>query len=207
MSVGSDRNRILEWQTGVQAADSQTRRQLMAAQTEDIEKQRQLKVAGLNQGANLQMADMQMKAPLIAAQADKYRTDAMLQPSLTMSQIAQNYGQASAPGLAFDTNMATLGQSQQKIDMMNAPVSVGALDAIRRRTDINFGTGYADGTAKVEPTPAARPKAKASDTVPAKLTPGEAVLNVEAAQLLGEPVIEMLNALGKMRRPAGAGMA
>ena len=56
---------------------------------------------------------------------------------------------------------------------------------------------------------AAKGDAPTDDTVPAVLAPNEAVLNDQAAELLGRPVIDLLNALGTMRRQlsgAGVGM-
>ncbi len=100
------------------------------------------------------------------------------------------------------------------------PAAGGALPPYWKPYDAANVGSFAEGVSRVPAAgkapakPAKAPKAAkgdapTDDTVPAVLAPNEAVLNDQAAELLGRPVIDLLNALGTMRRQlsgAGVGM-
>lgn len=71
-----------------------------------------------------------------------------------------------------------------------------AIDALNSGTLPAFG--FSKGTKKV-------PGSGTGDTVPAMLSPGEAVINKEGAEHIGRGAIEAINAVGLIKRALGAG--
>lgn len=178
--------------------DSDVTARLKAAQTAEVHERTRLMPAQLElDRAKLAMQGKDMASQqdmrgaqtgLIGAQTTATNMQTGMAPGLIGSEIARNYGQAQAPGLQFDTGQARLGLETNAFNRQGM-------------------YGFADGTSMVMPGGAGAPPPQPGDSVPALLTPGEAVLTPEAANILGRPVIELLNALGQIQAPQmGGGM-
>ena len=168
-----------------------------------------LKYGLLAQNANTASAAQQSQAGLQAAQA---RAVGMLSPaqvaemqarSSLLNQQAEGakitnqfLPQTLQTGIDYQTQLG-VGAGIQNTGLANdlgAPVrSVADEVNFRRRTQGlgMTGPGYKKGTAKVPGKGDGT-----QDTVPAKLAPGEAVLNKAAAEHMGRGLIEALNKLG-----------
>lgn len=115
------------------------------------------------------------------------------EPGLATSEIGLRGAQANQSNAE--------AESQRSLNTSNP-----ALDQLlRQRTNASGLNSFAKGTDKVPgKTPPAG--AKTTDTTPAMLTPGEAVLNVGAAEHLGRDTIDVLNAIGNIKMMSnGAG--
>ena len=177
---------------------------------------------------------IERKYQILGEQADSEKKLRESQAALTSSQAATNpaeaaareaagYGQA-AQGTGFGAYYSALGATQpglatSEIGLRGAQANEANATAtninaagfpsqnqqlLRQRAASGFGTNnFAKGTDKV---PGKTPKTGNTDTTPAMLTPGEAVLNVGAAEHLGRDTIDVLNAIGNIKMMSnGAG--
>lgn len=156
---------------------------------------------------------------LTRAQADQARTATDLAPGLAAAQSSLQRSQAgqnaaTTAGINLQTQLAQEPINPlfadilaQRLGFTSAPAfsesSLGRGLLAPSAFDTSFSGGlntrrrFAKGTAKVS---------NSTDTVPALLTPGEAVLNVGAAEQVGRGLIAALNQIGlaKMgREPQG----
>lgn len=110
------------------------------------------------------------------------------QPQLAASEVGLRGGQtneanATAAGTRAQTNFLGSGISPELLKLIQGRLGQGGLSE---------GTSEVDG-------PAPKKGAATTDTTPAMLTPGEAVLNVGAAEHLGRETIDVLNAIGNIK--------
>lgn len=117
-----------------------------------------------------------------------YSALAETQPSLAASEVGLRGAQgdeasATAAGTRAQTNFLGSGISPELLKLIQGRLGQGGLSK---------GTSEVDG-------PAPEKGAATTDTTPAMLTPGEAVLNVGAAEHLGRGTIDVLNAIGQLK--------
>lgn len=141
--------------------------------------------------APAQVAEMQARSGLLGAQATGANITNTFLPQTLQSGV--DYQSALSQGASLANFGTALGQ------MSAAGTSLGDEVDFRRRTQgLGARMGLKKGIAKV---PGKGNGTK--DTVPAKLAPGEAVLNKAAAEHMGRGLIEVLNKMGaeKMGMP------
>lgn len=131
-----------------------------------------------------QVAEMRARSGLLGAQATGAGITNQFLPQSLQADLDYKNTMTQGAGLA---NFGTaLGQ------MSAAGTAMGDEVDFRRRTQgLGGRMGYKKGTAKV---PGKGDGTK--DTVPAKLAPGEAVLNKAAAEHMGRGLIGALNQMG-----------
>lgn len=158
------------------------------------------------------------EADLRAAQAGQIRGATALEPGEAAAREAQAYGTAGAErgmgGYYSALGNAATARLPSEIGLAGAQAEqagAGAAES-RARTDAipgvmnmlgasgNGGNDFSSGTTNVPGKLA--PKGQNTDTTPAMLTPGEAVLNRGAAEHLGRDVIDVLNAIGNIKMNA-----
>lgn len=121
-------------------------------------------------------------------QGQYYSALGVEQPQLAASEVGLRGGQtneanATAAGTRAQTNFLGSGISPELLKLIQGRLGQG---------------GLSEGTSKVD-GPAPKKGAATTDTTPAMLTPGEAVLNVGAAEHLGRETIDVLNAIGNIK--------
>lgn len=129
-----------------------------------------------------QVAEMKARSGLLGAQATGASITNQYLPQTLQANLDQSEAQTQALGLG---NFGTaLGQ------MSAAGTPFGDQVSFLQRTQQGV-RGFKKGTAKVEGKGDGT-----KDTVPAKLAPGEAVLNKAAAEHMGRGLIAALNKMG-----------
>lgn len=131
--------------------------------------------------------------------------------------VQGGYGSGVGPTLGYGGGAAAgsgsggFGYSQgRSVTQMGTPgqgsISFASPGDDTQKRVQDAGLAFATGTSKV---PGKAPAKGNTDTVPAMLTPGEAVLNVGAAEHMGRDNIHALNQVGlaKMGKAPGKGMA
>lgn len=91
---------------------------------------------------------------------------------------------------------AQTGQAQQETSASRSLDQTAPSSILNQRLQNSGLNSFSKGTDKV---PGKAPKTGNTDTTPAMLTPGEAVLNVGAAEHLGRDTIDVLNAIGNIK--------
>lgn len=146
-----------------------------------------------------------------------YGSLAQAEPQLAQSEEALRGGQtneanATAGAANRLTNFATapatglrLGILGQRAGQAFPGNATGTPDAggFGQGNGFNSGKPEGDAMGNSDVGGAAKPKPGPTDTQPAMLTPGEAVLNVGATQHLGKDVIDVLNAIGRIKMGGG----
>lgn len=156
--------------------------------------------------AEAQAALRRAQAAELPLEGESTRALREAQAGLTQAQTVTERSPLTLPQLAaaFDLTRGTnLMDQLEKIGGMMSPVESQLM--VRRGMRMGFAAGtarvpakneknYKAGTAKVPGSGSGR-----VDTVPAKLAPGEAVLNKAAAETLGRGLIAALNAHGAQK--------
>lgn len=142
----------------------------------------QARAAVLPRVTNADIAQTQAQTNLLDKQGDWYGREAAARVGLLGAQAANQ------------TAGAGLYDAQAKDITAPLPGAIGdaatsAYANLRQR--LGLPAGYAKGTARVPGNGSGK-----TDTVPAKLAPGEAVLNKSAADTMGRGLIAALNAHG-----------
>jgi hypothetical protein len=159
-----------------------------------------------NTQANLAPGEAAARNALMGSQARVADTTSSLMPAESAARNAAEYGsaaQSTASAGLMGTNAAWVGpRTQADIDLTRARVGDQNINNALNMQQFNpaspgvlRASGFVlekNGTARVPGQGDGR-----TDTQPAMLAPGEAVLNRAAAEHLGRDTIELLNALGK----------
>jgi hypothetical protein len=133
--------------------------------------------------------DSEIQRDLLRAQADQARANARFTNEQAITEAARDNVRAFLG--AFDLSRGTNLLGAMKPRPLTAPKTMPAPEPAPSRIRRGRRLGFATGTARVPGK--GSPK---KDTVPAKLAPGEAVLNAAAAEMLGRGLIAALNAQG-----------
>lgn len=131
-----------------------------------------------------------------------YRSLAATQPGLAQSEIALRGAQGDAASAGAESTRAATGYANSGIspDLLRLIQGREGQGGLQQNNIIGGSpSGFADGTSKVADKGGKPMKPGSTDTTPAMLTPGEAVLNVGAAEHLGRSVIDVLNAIGSLK--------
>lgn len=157
-------------------------------------------------------ADSEKK--LREAQAGLVQSQTATNPAEAAAREAAGYGSAaqgqglggyysalgtSQPSLAaseVQLRGAQTGQAQQETSASRSLDQTAPTSILNQRLQNSGLNSFSKGTDKV---PGKAPKTGNTDTTPAMLTPGEAVLNVGAAEHLGRDTIDVLNAIGNIK--------
>lgn len=197
MDFGSALTRKYDLMASQQKVEARYKLGMLANDQDRVQiEQAKARMAGAQTAADVKLKGAETErasagAGLAGAQTDAARMSTGLAPGVSASEIARNYASAKAPFMQNDLDVMRLGLGQAD---MNNKFMWGS------------GGGFAGGTSLVSHAEAAASPPKPSDTVPAMLTPGEAVLTPQAADILGRPVIDLLNALGAAKAHMGGGL-
>lgn len=197
---------------GETAANADSQRQLQAAQARGLN----ATAATTQPLAASEIALRGQQGALIGAQAGYTAAQTRSEPALSASEIALRTAQAGLTG-AQAQNAGALGQSEIGLNLariagtqagtMQTRLGLQPLDGLspgigtaidKRLLPSGSVPGYAKGTSSA----GSPSKPGKTDTIAAKLSPGEAVLNRGATEHLGKGVIDHLNKLGMMRMAA-----
>jgi hypothetical protein len=161
------------------------------------------------------------QASLVSSQAATNPAEAAAREAAGYGAAAQSQGAgaysralaAAEPGLASseiglrgaqtEEGQATAGLTRTQNQNIGSQVPQYLLDLFGKRSsgsgiDLPTLNNFSKGTDNVK-GPAPKAGAKTTDTTPAMLTPGEAVLNKAATEHLGRDTIDVLNAIGNIK--------
>ena len=188
---------MLTAQTGQQA--ERARAPLYAAEAQN---QLAQGYATRSNADTMRMGEM-ARAPLYGAQARLTDTQASVLPSTAAADIGLHNAQAGQIGAQTNamyrtpTDPFTASIYQYRLEHPGEMLPGNYFGAGQPGAAV-VGGHYAGGTSQVQ-----GPGGPTEDKVAAKLSPDEAVLNAGAAEHLGRPIIQALNAVGLMKMGMG----